>query len=85
MYITARSQPDARLIGNIAPDRSQSGIKNKLMMPWKACVESMGQAMAKPRAVSAKEIKKTIMAVNRICSRLRWTPANGAKIRKIMP
>ena len=23
-------------MGNSAPDKSQSGIKNKLMMPWKA-------------------------------------------------
>jgi len=37
---------------------AKSGMRNKLTMPWKAWEESMGQAMAKPKAVSAKETRK---------------------------
>ena len=53
------AQPVRRLVsGNSAPESSHSGIRNRLMMPWKACVESMGQAMAKPSAVNANETRK---------------------------
>src|ERR1035438_7422020 len=40
-------------------------MRNKLMMAWKAWVESMGQAMANPNAVREKETRKTVNTTSR--------------------
>ncbi len=66
-----RIHPDAPASGNSAPDNSHNGIRNKLTIPWKACEESMGQAMAKPSAVSENETRKTTTATSRTCSGCR--------------
>src|ERR1017187_8829408 len=57
-----RIHPEAPASGNSAPDSSQSGIRNRFTIPWKACEESMGQAMAKPSAVRENETRNTTTA-----------------------
>src|SRR6185369_2121875 len=56
----ARIHCDAPVRGNNDPDSSHSGIRNRLMMAWNAWLESIGQAMAKPSAVSANETRNTV-------------------------
>ena len=55
------------------------------MMAWKAEVESMGQAMAKPSAVSANETRNTVRTTSRKGLKPICTPTSGANIRKIKP
>ncbi len=80
-----RSHPEAPLAGKSAPESIHSGSRMMLTMAWKAWVESIGQAMAKPSAVSSKLIMMMTRALRAIEANVGWTPTNGAKTRKTMP
>ena len=64
MRISARIQIDAPDSGNIEPDSSHSGIRNRLMTAWKPPVESIGHAMMKPSAVSENATRKMTTTVS---------------------
>src|SRR5450755_4172335 len=79
------NQPEAPDTGKSAPDNNHSGMRNKLMMAWKAWLESMGQAMANPSAVSEKETRKIVSTMSRKPTKVMCTPTNGAKTKKRSP
>src|ERR1017187_10097209 len=79
------NQPEALDTGKSAPDNNHRGMRNKLMMAWKAWVESMGQAMANPNAVREKETRKTVNTTSRNPIKVMCTPSNGANARKSSP
>ena len=72
-------------MGKSAPESSHRGIRNKLMMAWKAWLESIGQAMVKPRAVSENETRKMVSTTSRKLANVQVHADQGAKTRKIRP
>ena len=63
--------------------------QNGTALPSRLLVEKhvgkIGQAIANPRAVNENETRNTTTATSTIWTGATRTPANGAKIRKIMP
>ena len=52
------------------------------MMPWKADVESMGQAMAKPSEVSANETRNTTTATDKTMQQVEMHAGEGREDEK---
>src|SRR5258708_9722045 len=55
--MSPRIHPEAPDSGNSAPDNSHSGIRNRLTIPWNACDESMGHAIAKRSEEHTSELQ----------------------------
>src|SRR5258708_5406374 len=79
----ARSRREGLDAGKSAPERSDSGNRMRLTMAWKACVESMGQAMVKPSVVISKLMSRMTAAASTRTPKLGCTPASGVKQRKM--
>ncbi len=82
---STRIHPEAPASGNMAPESSHSGIRNRLITAWKPCVDSIGQAITNPSAVRENAIRNTVSTVSPSTEREKWIPNGMPRIRKIRP
>src|SRR5258708_10466912 len=77
--MSPRIHPEAPDSGNSAPDNSHSGIRNRLTIPWNACDESMGHAIAKRSEEHTSELQSPDHLV---CRLLLEKKKNKTKIQE---
>src|SRR4051794_4571172 len=65
-------QREAPFTGNSEPESIHSGIRKRLMIAWKACVESRRQATTNPKAVREKETSKIESAAAANRNNVKW-------------
>src|ERR1039457_4567938 len=81
----ARMTPWAVAMGKSEPETIHMGTSSRFMMAWKPAVDSILQAITKPRPVRVKEIRNMAAATGMRSSGWMETPASGAKARKMRP